>query len=164
MIVKAPERKRTPEKKLVGMRIRTSLSENRTFELWHGFMPRRKVIVNRLSDDLVSMRVYDTIPDFTDAPERIPFNKWAAAEVADFENVPEGMEAFTIREGLYAVFIHKGDTEDAARDTFRYIYATWLPGSGYLLDDRPHFEILGAKYKRNDPDSEEEVWIPVKNK
>ena len=34
----------------------------------------------------------------------------------------------------------------------------------YTLDDRPHFEILGEKYKNQDPDSEEELWIPIKPK
>jgi AraC family transcriptional regulator len=30
--------------------------------------------------------------------------------------------------------------------------------------DRSHFEIMGEKYKLNDPNSEEEVWIPIKMK
>jgi AraC family transcriptional regulator len=42
-----------------------------------------------------------------------------------------------------------------------YIFNTWLPKSGYQLDRRPHFEILGEKYKNNNPDSEEEIWIPI---
>ncbi|MEP1984886.1 MAG: GyrI-like domain-containing protein, partial [Maribacter dokdonensis] len=40
----------------------------------------------------------------------------------------------------------------------------WIPNSEYQLDGRPHFEVLGAKYKNNDPNSEEEVWIPIKAK
>jgi AraC family transcriptional regulator len=39
-----------------------------------------------------------------------------------------------------------------------------LPNSNYHLDDRPHFEILGEKYKNADPGSEEEIWIPIKAK
>jgi AraC family transcriptional regulator len=39
-----------------------------------------------------------------------------------------------------------------------------LPGSDYSLDSRAHFEILGKKYKHDDPNSEEEVWIPIKIK
>jgi AraC family transcriptional regulator len=30
------------------------------------------------------------------------------------------------------------------------------------LDQRPHVEVMGEKYKNNDPDSEEEIWIPIK--
>jgi AraC family transcriptional regulator len=39
-----------------------------------------------------------------------------------------------------------------------------LPNLGYTLDDRAHFEVLGEKYKNNDPLSEEEIWIPIKKK
>lgn len=46
-----------------------------------------------------------------------------------------------------------------------YIYGSWLPNSTeYARDNRPHFEILGEKYKNNDPESEEEIWIPVKGR
>jgi len=47
---------------------------------------------------------------------------------------------------------------------FQKIYTVWLPASDYVLDNRPHFEVLGDKYKNNDPSSEEEVWIPIKPK
>ena len=30
-----------------------------------------------------------------------------------------------------------------------------------LSDDRPHFEVLGDKFSRNSPGSEEEIWVPV---
>jgi AraC family transcriptional regulator len=58
--------------------------------------------------------------------------------------------------------VHRGASTDTS--TFEYIFRVWLPASEYLLDDRPHFEILGAKYKDNDPESEEEIWIPVQKK
>jgi predicted transcriptional regulator YdeE len=32
------------------------------------------------------------------------------------------------------------------------------------IDNRPHFEVLGDKYKNNDPSSEEEIWIPIRKK
>ncbi len=70
------------------------------------------------------------------------------------------METFCIPEGQYAVFHYKGSSADSS--IFQYIFGEWLPKSGYELDDRPHFEILGAQYKNNDPESEEEIWIPVK--
>jgi AraC family transcriptional regulator len=73
------------------------------------------------------------------------------------------MEAFTLTGGLYAVFLYKG-VSAAAAEAFQYILGNWLPNSEYTLDIRPHFEILGEKYKNNDPDSEEEIWIPVKPK
>ena len=140
-----------------------NLAENKTSELWRSFMPRRKEITNFLTTDLFSVQVYDQTLNFGDFNENTRFEKWAAVEVSDFESIPDRMESIILPEGLYAVFLHKGAASEGAR-TFRYIFGIWLPGSEYQLDNRPHFEILGEKYKNDDPASEEEVWIPVKPK
>jgi AraC family transcriptional regulator len=60
--------------------------------------------------------------------------------------VPAEMEKFVLPGGLYAVFYHKGIYTDT--DIFQYIFGTWLTASEYELDKRPHFEILGCKYKK----------------
>jgi AraC family transcriptional regulator len=151
------------EKKLVGSRMKMTFSDNRTVELWKSFMPRRKEIQNSLSTDLFSVQVYSREHDFKEFNIHAPFEKWAAVEVSNFGTLPEGMEPLVLQSGLYAVFLHRGGP-DKGPETFSYIFGTWLPDSEYLLDDRPHFEILGARYKNNDPDSEEEIWIPVKPK
>ena len=150
-------------KKLVGKRIRTNLTNNRTFELWQSFMPKRKEIQNVVGTDLISMQIYDNQLDFNDFTPGTEYEKWAAVEVSDFPVIPDGMESFTLSGGLYAVFIYKGNPADFS-STWLYIFRTWLPNSEYLLDNRPHFEILGEKFKGDDPGSEEEVWIPVKKK
>ena len=124
-------------------------------------MPRRKEIKNNLTAELFSMQVYPQSFDFTFSNLHAEFEKWAAVEVSDFETVPDEMETCTLAGGLYAVFDYKGLSTDTK--IFQYIFGTWLPNSkSYLLDDRPHFEILGDKYKNNDPNSEEEIWIPIK--
>jgi AraC family transcriptional regulator len=152
-----------PEKKLVGKRMRMSFSENKTGELWRSFMPFRKEIRNNLTNDLYSLQIYDQVPDFEKLDISEPFEKWAAVEVSDVGYVPEGMELFTLPGGLYAVFFYKG-AASAGESMFRYIFETWLPDSEYLVDNRPHFEILGERYKNENPDSEEEIWIPVRHR
>jgi AraC family transcriptional regulator len=47
---------------------------------------------------------------------------------------------------------------------FEYIFATWQLSSKYVLDHRPHFEILGDKYKNDNLESEEEIWTLVQLK
>lgn len=155
-----PTIKTLTEKKLIGKRMKMSFADNRTFELWKSFMPRRKEIQNNFGTDLYSMQIYS--PGFFDSfnPKK-EFDKWASIEVANFNAVPEGMETFALSGGLYAVFLYKG-AASAAAETFQYILGTWLPNSEYILDNRPHFEILGEKYKNEDPNSEEEIWIPIK--
>ena len=81
-------------------------------------------------------------------------------QVADFNTIPQGMETFELPGGLYAVFHYKGNTANAA-EVFRYILQEWLPQSGYELDNRPHFEVLGEKYSNCSDESEEEIWIPI---
>ena len=146
------------EKKMIGKRMIMSLSCNKTSELWRSFIPRRKEIQKKAGPELYSLQVYENqyFSDFK--PER-EFEKWALVEVSGIDTIPEDMESFILKKGLYAVFLHKGSSAD--NKTFQYIFSTWLPGSDFLLDDRPHFEILGEKYKNDDPGSEEEIWIPV---
>ena len=72
------------------------------------------------------------------------------------------MEALILPSGLYAVFHYKGSSSD--NSIYQYIFGTWIPNSDYDLDDRPHFEVLGDRYKNNDPNSEEEIWIPIKSR
>ncbi|MDQ6610330.1 MAG: GyrI-like domain-containing protein [Bacteroidota bacterium] len=147
------------EKKLIGKRLTMSLADNKTLSLWKSFMPRRKEIQNNTGSELYSLQLYDRWY-FNNFNPNAEFEKWAAIEVANFDAVPAEMETFILTGGLYAVFIHKGSNTDY--QTFDYIFTTWLPNSKFLLDDRPHFEILGEKYKNGDSDSEEEIWIPIK--
>ncbi len=148
------------EKKLIGKSIKMSFANNKTFELWKEFMPRRKEILNSISNDLLSLQIYDEF-FFNNFNPSTEFKKWALSEVSDFDIIPEKMETFTLQGGLYAVFLHKNATSTPEK-TFKYIYETWLPNSEYELDNRPHFEVLGEKYKNNDVSSEEEIWIPIR--
>ena len=155
-----PRIEKLTEKKLIGKRMKMSLSNNKTRELWQNFMPRRKEIQNNIGTDLYSLQVYDLFY-FNNFNPNTEFEKWAAIEVTDFEAMPDEMETITLKGGLYAVFLHKGAAGKGPK-TFQYILETWLPDSDYSLDNRPHFEILGEKYKNNDPSSKEEVWIPIR--
>ncbi len=149
------------EKKLVGKRLTMSFANYKTGELWKSFMPRRNEITNNLTGDLISIVVYKP-KYFADFKPTNEFEKWATVEVADFDNVPNEMDTFVLPSGLYAVFDYKGSSAD--NSIFKHILGMWLPSSDYVLDDRPHFEVLGNKYKNNDPTSEEEIWIPIKER
>ena len=157
-----PEVRDIKERKLIGMRINTSLSEDKTRELWQQFMPRKNEIRNNANSGYYSLQLFEKgfkIENFT--PDTV-FEKWAAVEVTDIDQIPSGMEMHDLAGGKYAVFIHQGTTNTFYK-TSQYIFGTWLPQSDYELDDRAHFEIMGDKYLGPDnPNSEEEVWIPVK--
>lgn len=150
-----PEIKMLAEKKLIGKQIRMSFSYNKTVELWKGFMPRRKEIKNSIGSGLYSIEIFEP-GFFNNFDPRKEFYKCAAVEVTDFGFIPGGMEAFIFPAGLYAVFSYKGPASMAA-ETYDYIFRDWLPGSGYVVDERPHFALMGEKYKYENPDSEESI-------
>jgi AraC family transcriptional regulator len=148
------------EKIIIGKKIMTTLAANNMATVFGSFMPSVKNILHRPNSEIISMQVYSPLLDWNTFTENTLFEKWAACEVYNVESTYTDLEYFTIPSGLYAVFLHKGDSKNAAQ-TFQYIFSEWLHSSEYNLDNRPHFEILGDKYIRENENSEEEVWIPV---
>jgi AraC family transcriptional regulator len=153
-----PTIKTFPTTKFIGENLSFTYADYRAFELWSSFMPRRKEILNAIGTDLYNIQINPIDFDFN---PNIPFIKWAAVAVSNFDFIPDGMEVLEIPQGLYAVFNYKGDQNNVAA-FFNGIYTEWLPASGYQLGNHPQFEILGEKYKNNNPNSEEEIWIPIK--
>lgn len=151
------------ERKLIGVRIQTSLCENRTFELWKGFKQKIKEVECKREAGFYSLQNYEGSLEMENFTPTTIFEKWAAVEVDHFDVVPNGLEKYTLREGIYAVFIHQGN-ESTFSKTVQYIYGEWIPKSEFELDNRTHFQLMGEKYKLNDPNSEEEVWVPIKKK
>jgi AraC family transcriptional regulator len=149
-----------PAIKLMGIPQEMSFSHDLSVSLWQRFMPRRHEIINKAGADLYSVQIYPAGFDFG---LHTQFTKWATAPVKENCPIPEGMEVLVIPGGLYAVFTYQGIPANAA-PFFKSIFTEWLPASDYVLDNRPHFEILGSLYKHNNPTSEETVWIPVKPK
>jgi AraC family transcriptional regulator len=157
-----PRIERINERHLIGLHTLTSLANDKTRALWKSFMPRLMKYTKRSTLKLYSIQIYERdfgIETFNPDTE---FIKWAAVDVCDINKMPDDMEMFLLPGGLYAVFLHMGPAS-AFQKTFQYIYGQWLPHSGYVLDERPHFEIMDENYPGPDhPEAEEEVWIPVK--
>lgn len=147
--------------RLVGRRVVMSFINDRTAELWGTFAPRIKEISNRHGEELYSVDIYNDPGFFTSFNPAREFEKWAAVAAYEYLSVPEGMELLLIPPGKYAVFSYRGRASEAA-GLIRWIHADWLPGSGYELDDRPFLAIMGHRYTGEDPASEEEFWLPVK--
>jgi len=158
-----PRLETSEERLLAGKHLSMSLTNNRTRELWQDFVPYIYTIPGRSGSELISLQVYNTtvLAKVLDPDQE--YIKWAAVQISSAGKLPPGIETFTVPGGLYAVFDYKGMPEDGEK-IFRFIFESWLPESHYELDDRPHFEVLGAKYKNGSPDSEEEIWIPIKLK
>lgn len=156
-----PQIRTLAKTKLIGKSAKMTFANNKTKELWQSFMPKRTNIKNNIGSDLYSVEIYNDTNFFKNFDPTKEFEKWAAVQVKDFSSVPNEMETLEIPEGLYAVFHYKGKSSEAQK-TYQYIFGNWIPNSEYQLDDRPHFALMGEKYKNEDPNSEEELWIPIK--
>ena len=150
----------TGEKLLAGHCTQISYAGNRTTQLWQAFMPVRGSIKNTIGSFLFSAEVYPA-GFFEKFDVNAPFQKWAAVEVSTFDNLPGSFQTLVIPPGLYAVFIYRGHPAQAAA-FYSQVFGVWLPQAGYVTDARPHMAVMGEKYRNNHPDSEEEIWIPVK--
>lgn len=146
---------------IAGLNLEMNLVQNLTGQLWQSFGPHISSIPDRKNNHKISLQIYPQ-NYFAHFNPKTSFIKWAGVEVKSSDNIPIGLECMVIPEGLYAVFHYKGSSADSS--IFNYIYSQWLPSSEYELDNRPHFEVLGDLYKNNDPDSEEDIWIPIKQK
>jgi AraC family transcriptional regulator len=150
------------EKRVLGMRIRTSLMENRTVELWKSFKPKVKEMAGQ-GTKYYSVRKFDDGFDMDRFTPETVFVEWAAAGADARDPMPDGLESLVLPGGSYAVFTYQG-AASGFYPVAQYIYATWLPASGYTLADREHFTVMGEKYSPDDPASVEEIWIPVDSK
>lgn len=143
------------EKKLIGQK---SQMLQHQFEnivaLWKQFMPRKHHIKNTISQELIALQDYSGFGNF-----EVPFDIWACVEVSKSIDIPNHMENYTIPAGKYAKFLHKGMNAGA---TYQKIMREWLPNSRYSIDNRPHFQVMGEKYKNGSPDSEEDFYVPIK--
>lgn len=143
------------EKTVIGMKSQMLQHQyGNIISLWKQFMPRKNEISNLSNNELIALQDYSDFGNFEK-----PFDIWACAEVSDFNTIPEGMLSKIILEGLYAVFPNKGMNAGA---TYQRIMSEWLPTSGYVIDDKPHFQVMGEKYKNGSEDSEEDFYVPVR--
>lgn len=162
LVSTTPVIKRTPEKWLVGIKKEVSVLSMDPVAHWKEFMQRRKEVLHAIENEYYSVQEYGKDYSFATFNPAATFMKWAAIAVEDKNKVPSGMEALRILAGSYAVFTYRGAAKDFSKAA-QYIFMEWLPNSGYELDLRPHYELLGEKYLgATNPNSEEEVWIPIK--
>ena len=96
-----------------------SMTNNKTFQLFSQFMPRKKEILNQKGKAVFDLILYPKNYFLAFNPAKT-FVKWALMEVSTIDEVPEGMRSFVLEGGRYAVFKQKGLATDSS--IFEYIY------------------------------------------
>ena len=146
---------------LVGVSQETSLAAAETPALWREFGPRIREIGERADDWRYSLRQYPTGLSLHHLTPETRYIEWAAVAVASGARIPAGLETLLLTGGLYVRCLHRGLPGEIG-DTVNYLFGQWLPTSGYDVDNaRPHFERMAPDYRPDDPDAQEEMYVPL---
>jgi AraC family transcriptional regulator len=145
---------------LIGISDQMSLAEDSTVDLWRAFMPNRKFIKNTVGNDVMNLHIYPESVSFFSFTERTVFTKWACVEVSEVKDIPSGMDVLMLEGGTYLVEEHHGSSADI-KNTYERIFRDIIPHANFSVDQRPHFEVLGENYLGQDPNSKEDIWIPI---
>jgi predicted transcriptional regulator YdeE/DNA-binding transcriptional MerR regulator len=89
------------------------------------------------------------------------FEYVAALKVDSEADIPEGMVLRHVPAAKYAVFTHVGSL-DKLKDTYNYIYQTWVPQSGMQLDGSFDFEYYNQDFQDFAPESRFYIYVPIK--
>ena len=147
--------------KLIGVSETTSLSGAGTPALWRSFGPRIQEIDRRADDWRYALRIYPADLSLANLTPDTRYTEWAAVAVKDDAEVPAGLDTLHLTGGLYARCLHRGLPGEIG-DTVNYLFGQWLPTSGYDVDNsRPHFERMAPDYRPDDPEAQEEMYVPL---
>ena len=154
---------------ILGKSLEMSLAQDKTRMLWQSFGPLVKTIEGRKDRNLISLQKYTELFNPSRFNPNADFTKWAAVALGsdvnteELETLSPDLQLYRIEGGLYAVFKHVGPASEFRR-SMEFIYGEWFPNNPYQLDHREHFEVLPEGYRPDDPNAQEEIWIPIKKK
>jgi AraC family transcriptional regulator len=138
---------------VVGLKYRGKNENNEIPQVWQALGPRTGEIAS-MADDTAAYGISANMD-----METGEFDYIAGFEVSSAVDVPQGMVAFEVPGGKYAVFT---TTLPKIGETFHEAYHTWLPQAGYQPAGSPEFEVYDEQFNPQDPDSEFDLYIPVK--
>lgn len=158
-----PEIRTTGERRVVGIRGRSTLADNRLPDLWRSFQPRIPEIPRKKFPwNAFGICEVDPGFDLNLFSEETESSELVGVEVETFGKLPSGMDTKVIPPGKFAVFTHTGSIAKLGI-TYDYIWGTWVPCSGVEVDQRDDFELYDQRFLG--PENEEsqmEIWVPVK--
>ncbi len=86
------------------------------------------------------------------------FDYIAGFEVSSSDDLPQGMVAFEVPSGKYAVF---PTTLPQIGETYQNVFKTWLPEAGLQATGAPDFELYDEMFDAQDPSSVLYLYIPI---
>jgi AraC family transcriptional regulator len=145
-----------PEFTIVGLPYFGKNENQEISALWGQFNPRAAEIKN-IAQGSAAYGMCTSKPDLKTSE----FEYVAGFRVDQVSDIPEGMVVRHVPASQYAVFTHAGDLKSLT-DTYNFIYHTWLPQSGYVINGPINFEWYDEDFKNFGPDSRFYIYLPVK--
>lgn len=143
--------------KVVGMKIRTTLAENRIQGLWNEFIKRMPEL-----DEVAVPECSLGICTFVDSDDDEDAFEYMAARVVKNDSlIPEGMIFCLLPAQEVAVFTHQGSLDNLS-DTYDYIYNEWLPENEYEIADADEIEWYDRRFNFGQENSQMDIHIPIK--
>lgn len=150
-----PEIIEQPAMKIVGIANQYDDGDLSLPKLWSAFRPYKDLIQNRVGSDYFG--IYEC---YEESDAGTQFVYICSAQVANFDQVPEGMITRELEAHTYARFTHTGPLTQL-EDSLRYIWGSWLPKSPYEYAEKPDFELLPSRYNPVDATSQLYLNIPI---
>ena len=145
---------------VVGIQTLFSMKCNLIPELWERFGSRMQEIKNVARKDVAVEVSYD----MQGTPEEQTFFVLAGLIVESYDELPEGMTHKHVPAHKYAMFTHYGPIS-RIYETYDHIYNELLPNSAYDIDEAAcTIEWYDERFKMESPDSEYDIYAPVKDK
>jgi len=128
--------------------------------LWCKFLARADQVPNRIGDEMFGI-IYDRPESERAHPHELQYI--AAVRVSSTAEIPDGMAAWTVPGGMFAVFTHRGRIENIGA-TVHEIHRVWLPSSQYEHAEMAEVEVYDHRFCPDREDSEMEYWVPIRLK
>jgi AraC family transcriptional regulator len=125
--------------------------------LWDGFLHDSRRIANRVGKEMYGI-IYARPATERMHPHELQYI--AAVAVTSATKIPDGMVAYTVPAGTFAVFTHRGPIHRIG-ETMQTIYREWLPQSAYRHAGTADVEVYDQRFHLNDDDSEMDYWMPI---
>lgn len=138
---------------VIGMHYHGRNEQNEIFQMWQALGARMPEIPQVINPE-IAYGLSDNVDHDTGE-----FDYVAGLEVREGTALPEGMVQWEVAGGTYAVF---PCTLPTLGEVFDAVYSTWLPKSGYQRADGPEVERYDEHFDPQDPDSQLEVFIPIR--
>ena len=152
-----PEIREMQTRTIIGRNLLLPLYSREVFALWKEFR------TEQMKAGLIDVELY-SIQEFAEWPPKTTIMHWSGIEKQDTVKYPEEWQECVLQGGAYAFALFKGDSEEFPA-MLKDIIVSWIPTTDYEYDpSRLQFQVMPHDYKLDDPNAEEQVWIPVRTR